>query len=196
MALIVQKFGGSSVADRDRIFNVARIVANTHAAGNDVVVVVSAQGDTTDDLHRQGGRDHPRPVPARDGYAAGRRRADQHLAAGHGAGRELGCPRHQPDWAGRRASITDRDLHARAHQKPGHRAHRERACQKPASWWWRASRASTATTTSPPWDAAAPTPAPWPLRPRCTRTCARFTRTWTAFTPRTRAWCRARAKAG
>ena len=50
MSLIVQKFGGSSVADRDRIFNVARIVANTHAAGNDVVVVVSAQGDTTDDL--------------------------------------------------------------------------------------------------------------------------------------------------
>ena len=50
MALIVQKFGGSSVRDRDRIFNVARIVANTHKAGNDVVVVVSAQGDTTDDL--------------------------------------------------------------------------------------------------------------------------------------------------
>ena len=35
MALIVQKFGGSSVKDRDRIFNVARIVANTHNAGND-----------------------------------------------------------------------------------------------------------------------------------------------------------------
>ena len=50
MALIVQKFGGSSVADRERIFNVARIVANTRNAGNDVVVVVSAQGDTTDDL--------------------------------------------------------------------------------------------------------------------------------------------------
>ena len=50
MALIVQKFGGSSVKDRDRIFNVARIVANTHNAGYDVVVVVSAQGDTTDDL--------------------------------------------------------------------------------------------------------------------------------------------------
>ena len=50
MALIVQKFGGSSVADRDRVFNVARIVANTRKAGNDVVVVVSAQGDTTDDL--------------------------------------------------------------------------------------------------------------------------------------------------
>ena len=50
MALIVQKFGGSSVKDRDRIFNVARIVANTRNAGNKVVVVVSAQGDTTDDL--------------------------------------------------------------------------------------------------------------------------------------------------
>ncbi len=50
MALIVQKFGGSSVRDTERIFNVARIVANTHNAGNDVVVVVSAQGDTTDDL--------------------------------------------------------------------------------------------------------------------------------------------------
>ena len=50
MALIVQKFGGSSVANRDRLFNVARIVANTHNEGNDVVVVVSAQGDTTDDL--------------------------------------------------------------------------------------------------------------------------------------------------
>ena len=56
MALIVQKFGGSSVKDRDRIFNVARIVANTHNAGNDVVVVVSAQGDTTDDLIAKAGR--------------------------------------------------------------------------------------------------------------------------------------------
>ena len=50
MALIVQKFGGTSVANRERIFNVARIVANTRNAGNEVVVVVSAQGDTTDDL--------------------------------------------------------------------------------------------------------------------------------------------------
>ena len=50
MGLIVQKFGGTSVKDRDRIFNVARIVANTRTQGNDDVVVVSAQGDTTDDL--------------------------------------------------------------------------------------------------------------------------------------------------
>ena len=48
--MIVQKFGGSSVADAERVFNVARIVTDTYKEGNDVVVVVSAQGDTTDDL--------------------------------------------------------------------------------------------------------------------------------------------------
>ncbi|MEG1687558.1 MAG: aspartate kinase [Angelakisella sp.] len=50
MGLIVQKFGGSSVANAERIMNVATIVTETHAKGNSVVVVVSAQGDTTDDL--------------------------------------------------------------------------------------------------------------------------------------------------
>ena len=50
MGLIVQKFGGSSVANAERVNNVARIVTDTYKAGNDVVVVVSAQGDTTDDL--------------------------------------------------------------------------------------------------------------------------------------------------
>ena len=48
--LVVQKFGGSSVADAARVRNVAKIVTDTYKAGNDVVVVVSAQGDTTDDL--------------------------------------------------------------------------------------------------------------------------------------------------
>jgi len=50
MALIVQKFGGSSVANAERVFNVARIISETYKQGNDVVVVLSAQGDTTDDL--------------------------------------------------------------------------------------------------------------------------------------------------
>ena len=45
--LVVQKFGGSSVADAARVRNVAKIVTDTYKAGNDVVVVVSAQGDTT-----------------------------------------------------------------------------------------------------------------------------------------------------
>ena len=50
MALIVQKFGGTSVADADRIRNVARIITETYQKGNSVVAVLSAQGDTTDDL--------------------------------------------------------------------------------------------------------------------------------------------------
>ena len=50
MALIVQKFGGSSVANADRVRNVARIITETYKKGNSVVVVLSAQGDTTDDL--------------------------------------------------------------------------------------------------------------------------------------------------
>ncbi|MBQ7109463.1 MAG: aspartate kinase [Clostridia bacterium] len=50
MALIVQKFGGSSVADAAKVNNVANRVVETARNGNQVVVVVSAQGDTTDDL--------------------------------------------------------------------------------------------------------------------------------------------------
>ena len=50
MGLIVQKFGGSSVADADRIRNVARIITETYRRGHNVVAVLSAQGDTTDDL--------------------------------------------------------------------------------------------------------------------------------------------------
>lgn len=50
MGLIVQKFGGSSVKDKEHVFNVARRITETYKAGNNVVVVVSAQGDTTDEL--------------------------------------------------------------------------------------------------------------------------------------------------
>src|SRR3970040_164730 len=48
--LVVQKFGGSSVADADRIRRVARRIARERAAGSDLVVIVSAMGDTTDEL--------------------------------------------------------------------------------------------------------------------------------------------------
>lgn len=50
MALVVQKYGGSSVANADRIRRVAERIVATKKQGNDVVVVVSAMGDTTDDL--------------------------------------------------------------------------------------------------------------------------------------------------
>ena len=48
--LIVKKFGGSSVADKERIFNVAKRCIEDYEAGNDVVVVLSAMGKTTDHL--------------------------------------------------------------------------------------------------------------------------------------------------
>lgn len=50
MGLVVQKYGGSSVKDAERVMNVARRITETYEKGNNVVVVVSAQGDTTDDL--------------------------------------------------------------------------------------------------------------------------------------------------
>ena len=65
MSVIVQKFGGSSVADADRIRNVARRVVATHAQGHQVVVVVSAPGDMTDDLIGMARKITPEP-PARE----------------------------------------------------------------------------------------------------------------------------------
>src|SRR5262252_1226649 len=50
MGLVVQKYGGSSVADAERIKRVAQRIVATKEAGNDVVVIVSAMGDTTDEL--------------------------------------------------------------------------------------------------------------------------------------------------
>jgi len=59
MSLIVQKFGGSSVADADKLRNVARIITETYRRGHSMVVVLSAQGDTTDDLIEKAGEINP-----------------------------------------------------------------------------------------------------------------------------------------
>lgn len=61
MSLIVQKFGGSSVADLTKVQRVAKRVTETYDAGNKVVVVVSAQGDTTDDLIAMAKQYNPNP---------------------------------------------------------------------------------------------------------------------------------------
>ena len=61
MSLIVQKFGGSSVRDAKRIKNVAGIIAETYLQGHDVIVVLSAQGDTTDDLIEKAHEINPKP---------------------------------------------------------------------------------------------------------------------------------------
>ena len=73
MSLIVQKFGGTSVANAERVMNVAKIVTDTFAKGNDVVVVVSAQGDFTDVLVEKQMEINPR---------ASKREQDMLLAAG------------------------------------------------------------------------------------------------------------------
>ena len=66
MPLVVQKFGGTSLADADRIRRVARRVVETHRDGNDVVVVVSAMGKSTDELvdlaHQISDHPHPREM--------------------------------------------------------------------------------------------------------------------------------------
>ncbi|OCG72894.1 aspartate kinase [Microbacterium sediminis] len=63
MALIVQKFGGSSVADAESIKRVAKRIVDTRRAGHDVVVAVSAMGDTTDELLDLAGQVAPVPAP-------------------------------------------------------------------------------------------------------------------------------------
>ena len=91
MALIVQKFGGSSVANAERVFNVASIITDTYKKGNNVVVVVSAQGDTTDDLIEKSKEINPN---------ASKREMDMLLTAGEQisisllamAIEKLGCP--------------------------------------------------------------------------------------------------------
>ena len=63
MALVVQKYGGSSVQDADRIKKVAERIVRTHKEGHDVVVVVSAMGDTTDELLDLAEQVSPAPPP-------------------------------------------------------------------------------------------------------------------------------------
>ena len=92
MALIVKKFGGSSVANAERVFNVANRIIEDYKKGNDIVVVVSAQGDTTDDLIEKAKEINP--------SGASKREIDMLLAAGEQisiallamAIEKLGCP--------------------------------------------------------------------------------------------------------
>ncbi|MFO7244424.1 MAG: aspartate kinase [Actinomycetes bacterium] len=91
MSLVVQKYGGSSVADADAIRRVAARIAETRRAGNDVVVTVSAMGDTTDELidlaNAVSGGNHPREMDVL--LTAGERISMSLLAM---AVRDLGVP--------------------------------------------------------------------------------------------------------
>ena len=73
MAVVVQKYGGSSVADVEKLSRVAERIMRTHAQGHDLVVVVSAMGDTTDELLAMAKKVSPNPD---------RRELDMLLSAG------------------------------------------------------------------------------------------------------------------
>ncbi len=91
MGLIVQKYGGTSVRDAERVMNVAMRVTDAYKEGNDVVVAVSAQGDTTDDLIEKAKEINPK---------ASKREMDMLLSSGEQisiallamAIEKLGCP--------------------------------------------------------------------------------------------------------
>lgn len=91
MGLVVQKYGGSSVRDAERVMNVANRIVETYKKGNNVVVAVSAQGDTTDELIEKAQEINPN---------ASKREMDMLLATGEQisisllamAIEKLGCP--------------------------------------------------------------------------------------------------------
>ena len=105
MGVVVQKYGGSSVADAEGVKRVAQRIVDAKRAGHEVVVVVSAMGDTTDELLDLAEQVSPMPAAARARHAADRRRAHLDGAAGDG--------RRQP-----------RPRGAVVHRQPGRRHHR------------------------------------------------------------------------
>ena len=185
VGIVVQKYGGSSVADATGIKRVAQRIVTTKKAGHEVVVVVSAMGDTTDELRDLAEQVTPLPPP---------RELDMLLTAGERismallamAIAQLG---HQArSFTGSQAGvITD----SRARQGQDHRHHagpdRERPQGAARSRSSPASRASPRTPrTSPRWGVAPPTPPRWRWRRRWAPTSARSTATSTACSPPTR----------
>ena len=193
MGRVVHKYGGSSVADADCIKRVAQRIVATKKAGNDVVVVISAMGDTTDELMDLAQQVSPLPPPreldmlltsgerisaallamaiANLGYEArslhrlaGRR--DHHVRA-----RQRAHHRHHagPDRGGAGRG-PHRDRGRFPGRRPGHQGHHHDGPRR------------------------APTPprSRWP--PRWRPTTARSTPTWTASSPRTRGSCRPRGR--
>ena len=109
--LIVKKFGGSSVANKDRIFNVAKRCIEDYRAGHDVVVVLSAMGDTTDELIALANTINP---------DAKKRELDMLLATGEQVSIALMasafCAKGQPavSFTGAQAGIKTNDKHSKA----------------------------------------------------------------------------------
>jgi aspartate kinase len=152
MGLYVQKYGGSSVADAECMRRVAQRIRDTRAAGNQVVVVVSAMGDTTDDLIALAKQVNPEP---------NEREMDSLMATG-----EHGVQRHPDDGATRARRAGDVDDRPAGRHPGGRTSHlkakieaidpqRIRKHLEGLRWSWsRASRARIRRRTSRRWAAA------------------------------------------
>ena len=135
--LIVQKYGGTSVGTPERLRAVARRVAAARARGHELVVVVSAMGDTTDDLLALAaevtGDEAPRAQPpARDGHAAHRGRADLHGAAGDGDPRRQGA--EAVSLTGSQAAIITDEAHTAARIREVRADRVREALERGARW--------------------------------------------------------------
>ena len=191
MPRLVMKFGGTSVANVERIRNVAAHVAREVAAGYEVAVVVSAMSGKTNELVGWVKDADPRLRCCRVRCRRGLRRAGDLRAAGDrsaegrhrgpllaglaGSDPDLGRPRLGADRGDRRRAPRCRlqARRGRGHRGlPGH-SRRDRADHDA-------------------WAAAARTPAPWPSPPPSAPSAATSIPTWTGSTPPTRAWCRRR----
>ena len=187
VSLLVQKFGGTSVADPDRIRAVADRIVRTRREGHDVVVVVSAMGKTTDDLERLANE------VSRDPAA---REMDMLLTSGERISIALLCmaiiDQGEPaqSFTGSQAGIVTDTAHRKAKilEIKADRI-REALDDRPRRAWSPASRACPPSGPSPRSAAAAPTPPRWRWPPRSTPTCARSTPTCRACTPPIRASC-------
>ena len=163
MGLYVQKYGGSSVADAECMRRVARRIRDTQAAGNQVVVVVSAMGDTTDDLIALAKQVNPEP---------NEREMDSLMATGemassailtmalHAIGvKAISMTGHQ---AGIRVDGTHLKAKIQAIDPKRIHRHLDQGCVVVVAGF----QGTNPPRTSPRWGAAGPTRRRWPWRPR------------------------------
>jgi aspartate kinase len=191
MALIVQKYGGTSVGNTDRIKNVAARVAKYHAKGDKIVVVVSAMSGVTDNLIKLAKEIMPLP---------NEREMDMLLATGEQttialtaiALHSIGIP--AASMTGAQAGIVTDGVHTKAKiqnitPNAVHELLKQGNVVIVAGFQGETSQGQITTLGRGGSDLTAIALAAG--QPRSRRIFARFTRMWTAFTPPTRALCRA-----
>jgi aspartate kinase len=187
VALVVQKYGGSSVADADGIKRVAQRIVATRKAGDQVVVVVSAMGDSTDELMDLARQVSPLP-PGRELdmlLTAGERISMALLAM---AIATLGLEARS--FTGSQAGVITDAAHGRARIidiRPGRIADALADGAIPIVAGFQGVSQTTKDVTTLGRGARTPPRSRWP--PRWPPTRARSTPTWTASSPPTRASC-------